>query len=370
MGETAIEWTDVTWNPVRGCSRVSEGCRNCYAERVAARFSGPGHPYEGLARIVTKERVLRRDMQGGGVELRKVTDRGPRWTGEVRLVPERLADPLRWRKPKKIFVNSMSDLFHERLSNGEIAAVFGVMAVASKHTFQVLTKRPTRMLDWFAWAGSQSSEAGPRYHGAALTCGRRAFDMLEWDPRLNDEDGFRTWPLPNVWIGVSAENQDTAHERIPLLLQAPAAVRFVSYEPALGPVDLAAYLHRGQHLVCPKCLFATNRDTETACPNDGSVLGDDIAIDWVIAGCESGPNARPAQVDWFRSVRDQCKATEVPFFLKQASKHFVPAIDGYPMVDGWRPTKGPITAGSGSKSKGDIISLPYLDGVQHKEFPR
>jgi protein gp37 len=321
---------------------------------MAHRFSGPGMPYEGLARM---------------------TSTGPRWTGEVRLVPERLADPLRWRKARRVFVNSMSDLFHEKLSDEEIAAVFGVMAAASKHTFQVLTKRPERMLDWFAWAGSQSSEAGPRYHGAALTCARRAFDVLEWDPRLNREDDFRTWPLPNVWLGVSVENQDTADERIPLLLQAPAAVRFVSYEPALGPVDFDI----------PRCGRRNHEDDWTvaddgtpwcnACDSErsfGHWLGVD-RLNWIVMGCESGPGARPAEVEWFRSARDQCKAEGVAFFLKQAipidGQYMIPTepTPGRPKIDGLLPI---IDEGPGSKRTGKVISLPYLDGVQYKEFPR
>lgn len=122
-----IAWTDETWNAVRGCSVVSSACKFCYAARQAARFSGKGQPYEGLARM---------------------TDAGPRWTGEVRLVPEHLADPVRWKRPRRIFVNSMSDLFHEKLDDLDIARVFGAMALAQHHTFQILTKRPERMLRW------------------------------------------------------------------------------------------------------------------------------------------------------------------------------------------------------------------------------
>ena len=213
-----IAWTDESWNPVRGCSRVSEGCRNCYAETMAARFSGVGQPYEGLA---------------------KMTPSGPRWTGEVRLVSEHLADPLRWKRPRRVFVNSMSDLFHEKLPDEVIAAVFGIMSAASEHTFQVLTKRAARMVEWFKWA---ASEAARRAHiDAAHFCTKLAAEEL----RESGETKIRgiqagRWPLPNVWIGVSVEDQATADERIPLLLQCPAAVRWVSYEPALGPVDFRA----------------------------------------------------------------------------------------------------------------------------------
>ena len=198
--DSKIEWTDATWNPIRGCSRVSEGCRHCYAERVAARFSGPGQPYEGLVRI------------SNTLDGRKPTG----WNGTVRMVAEHLADPLRWKKPRRIFVNSMSDLFHERLTNEQIAAVFGVMAAAGSHTFQVLTKRAARMREWFAWAGDHGAS------GARSACRASAALYLG---ALPEPPGADTWPLPNVWLGVSAENQAAADERIPDLLATPAAVR-------------------------------------------------------------------------------------------------------------------------------------------------
>ncbi len=137
---TKIEWTDATWNPVRGCSRVSPGCQHCYAERMARRSDRPGGAYEGLT-------VLAHD--------------GPRWNGKVRLVPEKLDEPLRWRKPRMVFVNSMSDLFHEDIPNEFIAAVFGVMAASPQHTFQVLTKRAERMRDWFQWVKQEAGDCNP-----------------------------------------------------------------------------------------------------------------------------------------------------------------------------------------------------------------
>ena len=233
---TKIEWTEATWNPVRGCSIVSEGCRNCYAMRMAHRSNRPGGAYEGLTRIGAH---------------------GPTWTGDVRVVREMLDYPLKLRKPHRIFVNSMSDLFHESLDEIAIGEVFGTMAVAEQHTFQVLTKRPGRMK-------------------AILETARVCFDYHE--------------PLANVWLGVSAEDQKTADERIPLLMETPAAVRWVSAEPLLGPIDL-----------------------ESVPSMEGS-------IDWVVVGGESGPGARPMHPDWARSLRDQCKAAGVPFFFKQWGK--------------------------------------------------
>ncbi len=263
---TSIEWTDRSWNPVRGCTRVSEGCRNCYAERLASRFSGPGLAFEGFA---------------------KRTQSGGRWSGRVALIRHKLAEPLSWRKQHLVFVNSMSDLFHEDLDFHEIAAVFGVMSGSPRQTFQVLTKRPGRMLDFFRWLRWQASDDPSRF------CQWQAADAGAPPDRQND-----IWPLPNVWLGVSVEDQATADERIPLLLQAPATLRFVSYEPALGPVEFGKYL--------------AEPDGET-CYHSGKGRG----IDWIIAGGESGPGARPPHPDWFRAARDQCYCFRVPFFFKQ-----------------------------------------------------
>lgn len=336
--DTGISWTNSTWNPIRGCTRVSEGCRHCYAERVAARFSGPGQPYEGLA--VRKLRVISDDDQR--VEAR--------WTGDVRFVAEHLADPLKWKKPRRIFVNSMSDLFHESLTNEQIAAVFGVMAAAGRHTFQVLTKRARRMREWFAWAGddglvwSRLVEAIRKTHRPRPSVERLVTTSL--DSRL------LAWPLPNVWLGVSAENQAAADERIPELLRTPAAVRWLSCEPLLGVIDLRRWFplvfHRGIHGNADGSAFKI--------PAEGGGRG----LDWIVAGCESGPGARPADVEWFRELRDQCATAGVAFFLKQAARRFGEWTD-------WKDVIGP---GPGSKQKaGGVIELPYLDGVQHAAFP-
>ncbi len=293
---SAIQWTDETWNPVRGCTRVSEGCRNCYAERRAARFSGPKMPFEGFAESTTG---------------------GPRWTGAVKLIPEKLEEPLHWRKPRRVFVNSMSDLFHERLTNEEIAAVLGVMAACPHLTFQVLTKRPERMLEWFEWLEQEHS-------GGAVTRGRKISLAIHRAIRGRAPGGARVenscnenWPLQNVWLGVSVEDQATADERIPLLLQTPAAVHFVSYEPALGPVDFSA-----------RWLFnsAIRRAVAHAIRGDSKAAENDVddffkgrgaRVDWLIYGGESGPRARPNDLAWARSARDQCDMAGVKFFMKQ-----------------------------------------------------
>jgi protein gp37 len=360
---TAISWTDATWNPVRGCSRVSEGCRHCYAERVAARFSGPGQPYEGLATMKRHEVKVGASLTqrpDGTIDQRSTfkTVSDARWTGVVRLVPEHLADPLRWRKPRRIFVNSMSDLFHESLTNEQIAAVFGVMAACPQHTFQILTKRAKRMREWFEWAekhgdGYDLIRVAPN---ALLTCAWEACSGDAWgDIEPPDELGCvpstdvfgNAWPMPNAWLGVSVENQAAADERIPELLATPAAVRFLSCEPLLSGLYLTPYL-----------AGIATRGTISA---DGSLHErPHPPLDWVIAGCESGPGARPCDVAWLRSLRDQCAAAGVPFFLKQAREEMERAGGD----------EFQIAAGPGSKRKaGGVIELPYLDGVQHASFP-
>jgi protein gp37 len=247
---------------------VSEGCRNCYAERQAARFSGEGRPFYGFAEV-----GVRVDAYGD-------ESRWPRWTGNVSLIEDKVEEPLRWRKPSRVFVNSMSDLFHEDLPDEAIDRVFAVMSAARDQTFQVLTKRPQRML---------------RY----LTTPNR--DEAIWDaaPGLPDPFLQRDWrdvmrhlPLPNVWLGVSVENQKTADERIPLLVNTPAAVRFISAEPLLGPIGIAPWL------------------IECDC-------NDSPALDWVIVGGESGPNSRPCDVAWIRLIVLECALSRTPVFVKQ-----------------------------------------------------
>lgn len=260
MANTKIEWADVVWNPIRGCSRVSRGCERCYAERQAHRFSGEGMPYEGLTRM---------------------TEHGPVWTGKIKLVPELLDQPLHWKKPRRIFVNSMSDLFHEAVPDEFLDQVFAVMATAKKHTFQVLTKRPERMLKYFQEPARPDMVYWAAYKFGYLgaMCGGTKAPI----------------PVPNVQLGVSVEDQETADERIPLLLQTPAAVRFISAEPLLGPIDL---------LKMPQ-------------------------LDWVIVGGESGPRARQMQEGWARNLMLQCKAAGVTFFMKQGSQANWPDFNNF-----------------------------------------
>lgn len=266
MAETSsIEWTDATWNPITGCTLVSEGCRHCYAATLAATRLRNHPSRAGLARLNAAGEA--------------------KFTGEVRFNEQWLEDPIRWRRPRRIFVCAHGDLFHEAVPDAWIDRVFYAMASAKHHIFQILTKRPER-------AGQYLLENfGPTRRG------------LMPKPR----------PLANVWIGTSVEDQAAADDRIPHLLAAPAAVRFLSAEPLLRAMDLSAYLW-GRSKPCVEC----PKDAYCGCgflPR--GAVPNEPAIDWVIVGGESGPGARPMHPDWARSLRDQCAAAGVPFFHKQ-----------------------------------------------------
>lgn len=278
-GPSSIEWTDASWNPVRGCVKISPGCKHCYAETFAERWRGvPGHAYE----------------------------RG----FDPRFAPDQLDAPLRWRKPRRVFVNSMSDLFLEEFTNEEIASVYGVMAACPQHTFQVLTKRAERVRSLLGLMVTGRATKWGRFTGNPLPDIPWMQEQIFYDDvrRSGISAGTRVsvWPLPNVHLGVSVEDRKHGVPRIEHLRHTPAAVRFLSIEPLLediGTIDLTS-------------------------------------IGWVIAGCESGPKARPMEDDWVRSVRDQCVAAHVPFFFKQRK-------------EGRR-----------------VVSLPMLDGRRWAEFPR
>jgi len=264
MGDdSAIEWTDATWSPVVGCSRVSAGCQHCYAEVLAYRLAAMGQAkYQGLTHKVGNE---------------------TRWTGEVRFVEEALSLPLRWKRPRRIFVNSMSDLFHEKVADEWIDRIFAVMALCPQHVFQVLTKRPERMRAYVT-SVIEDRIRFTRWAAVGADVARTVNRECEAPPR---------WPLPNVHLGVSVENQETFDERVELLGRTPAALRFLSMEPLLEEID---------------CGNAFDD------PPDDSPYG---SIGWVIVGGESGPGARPMHPAWARSIRDQCAAAAVPYFFKQ-----------------------------------------------------
>lgn len=278
--KTNIEWTDVTWNPIAGCSIVSPGCTNCYAmRRVAPRLSGnPATPH-----------------YHGTVQNSKA---GPVWTGKIGIASDDvLTKPLRRKKPTMYFVNSTSDLFHENVPDEVIDRIFAVMALCPQHTFQVLTKRSARMRAYMDKACGRIADtvmALRREHG--IERGNACAPLPHVPP------GRVWWPLPNIWLGVSVEDQTRADERIPDLLATPAAVRFISAEPLLGPLDLW-----GAKYPAPGGGFAGAISTWQK----------DRRLDWVIVGGESGNGARPMHPDWARQIRDQCAAAGVPFFFKQ-----------------------------------------------------
>ncbi len=293
MAETKIEWADRVWNPIAGCSIVSPGCTNCYAMRMADRLERMGQPkYLGLT---------------------QPSKAGPVWTGKIAVDDKALLAPLSWRKPARVFVNSMSDLFHPAVADEVIDRIFTVMALAPHLTFLVLTKRPDRMRNYVA-AIVDTFHASPdsmneRFGDlcvdiTASPCAAGAFEDIDW-------------PLPNVWLGVSVERQAEADARIPDLLATPAAVRFISAEPLLGQIDLTRIddgLHDGVRQTF-------NALTGMAHDGEQSITGifgqPDPKIDWVIAGFESGPRARPGHPDLVRSLRDQCASAGTAFFFKQ-----------------------------------------------------
>ena len=338
---TNIEWVQNpdgskghVWNPVTGCTKVSAGCVNCYAEAVMDRF-GKG---------------------------RKFTD--------VRCHPERLDAPLRRKKPTRIFVNSMSDLWHPDVPDEFIIRVFDVFRGCEVteyergggfHTFMVLTKRPERMRDFcqrLRWDGNE---------------GRMWLADSADDIHYRVMGGRGCTGLRHVWLGVSVENQQTADERIPHLLNTPAAVRFVSYEPAIGPVDLFRFLQAG---VCTTCegggevagnpLADDGLDSCPDCRSTGEDM-DNPGLDWVIAGGESGPGARPMHPDWARSVRDQCQAAGVPLFFKQWGEWLGTYPDqqkpgGNVQCHEWN---GGVCAWRVGKAKAGHL----LDGKEYREWP-
>lgn len=288
--QSGISWTDATWNPVTGCTPVSPGCAKCYAMRMTRRLEGIGQSkYAGLTN-------------------------GKHFNGTVRCHDDLLDVPLRWRKPRMVFVCSMSDLFHESVPFKFIDAVFAVMALSPRHTFQVLTKRPERMAEYMTrrevLPGSFSRKAGAKYK---TPCDRGYYIAREIAPEHPTE---LVWPLPNVWLGTSAEDQQRFDERVEHLQHCPAAVRFVSLEPLLGPIDL-------KRMDCSAWETTTivdvlrnqiveDSELDTPCEGDGN-------IDWVIVGGESGPGYRRMNHEWLRRIVDDCAAAHVPVFVKQDS---------------------------------------------------
>lgn len=299
--KTGIEWTDATWNPTTGCVKVSSGCKHCYAERDWAR-------------------LVHLPAYAG----RSFTD--------VACHPDRLSQPLRWQKPRMIFVNSMSDLFHESIPDEFIERVLTTTIHAQQHIFQILTKRPERMRDV----------------------------MQRW----TDMNGRAQ---RNLWLGVSVENQEAADERIPLLIKTPAAVRWISAEPLLGAIDLTNCEHPNYSI---RADYLRGIDSRTGV--------DSGTVDWVVVGGESGVKARPMHPRWARDLRDQCAAAGVPFLFKQhgewihdddidncglRSPEIADAGQYFNTFD-W-PHENTESYRVGKKAAGRL-----LDGVQHDGYPQ
>jgi protein gp37 len=270
---TKIEWADATVNAINGCSITSPGCSHCYAMRLAGT------------------RMRDHPSRRGLTDQAKT---GPVWNGTVRLHEPALLQPLHWKAPRRIFWNAHGDTFHESVPDAWIDQVFAVCALTPQHTHMILTKRSARMREWFE-----------RYDGAHDdNCADKVanvVDLIAWpSARREALDRLAYWPLPNVWLGVSIEDQQRANERIPDLLATPAAIRFISAEPLLGPVDID----------CPDVDWMAQ-------PEGNGIVGDRLKIDWVIAGGESGPGARPMHPAWARALRDQCARADIAFHFKQ-----------------------------------------------------
>lgn len=324
-----IEWTDRTWNPVIGCTPVSPGCLNCYAAAMARRLEAMGKA-DYAPREVEAVMGTPYDPHTPAKTLRIAEVRGGRavFTGEVRTLAHRLTEPMKWRKPCRVFVNSMSDLFHEAVPFEFIDRVFAVMRVARQHTYQILTKRPDRMAEYLRQRPSGWMFDYPKGHALE----GKGFVPVEW-------------PLPNVWLGTSVEDQKAADERIPHLLRCPARVRFLSCEPLLGPVDFSAFFG-GPYVGSPGDKVHDNYN---------------LGINWVIVGGESGPRSRPCEVGWVRSIVRQCKDASVPCFVKQLGANVV----GDPPVP---PVRNEAT-GSTTYTVQEVFEVNDRKGGNPSEWP-
>ncbi|MEP9389615.1 phage Gp37/Gp68 family protein [Mesorhizobium sp. KR9-304] len=373
---TTIEWTHrpgaggETWNPLAGCTILTPGCTNCYAMKMAARIEA----INAAAGRETHYAGTTRKVKGKAI-----------WTGKVALAPEHiLTAPLRWKSPRTVFVNSMSDLFHEDVPDEWIDRVFAVMALCPQHTFQVLTKRSARMRAYLSAA---------RAHPVGLAALELTLASMTRDPNSKVGEGIvlqgdiahlQVWPLSNAWLGVSAEDQRRADERIPDLLATPAAIRFVSAEPLLGPIDFGFGVHHHPDNVdSPELQTLVRTARSHLAQESGTAI-----LDWVIVGGESGQGARPMHPAWALSIRDQCAAAGVPFFFKQWGEHlggygndhgdgvwFTPSsderegrwlrtTDSFDWFDPLEAPDGPMHLRTGKKRAGRL-----LDGVEHNSFP-
>ena len=304
MTKSTIEWTNDTWNPLLGCSKVSAGCSRCYAVGHVQRMAGNPN-----ATIHAANAGLTARHRNGQLD----------WTGTIRLLPERLDQPLHWAKPRRVFANSLSDLFHPDVPDDFIAHVWAVMALTPQHTYQILTKRPERI---------EPILSTPRFYSQVLIA---AQGLRTRFPRKGLGDipisNPATHLLENVWIGTSCEDQAAADARVPHLLATPAAVRFLSCEPLLGPIDLEPWLWT----------VAYHDDGQGDVAPEQEPSG---AISWCIVGGESGPGARPLQADWLNGLVERCIEADVPLFVKQTGSAWA-REHGYTDRKGGSPEEWP-----------------------------
>ncbi len=288
MSDSKIEWTDKTWNPITGCSKISPGCKNCYAERMAKRLAGR-YGYD-------KDDPFK-----------------------VTFHPNKLSEPLKWKRPSKIFVCSMGDLFHNDVPFDKIAAIFGVMAFCQSQTFMILTKRPERMLEFFSFPhrGEYQSNLNWWMNEACLYLPMESTRGIRRRPKPQN------LPLPNVWLGVTAENQEQADKRIPILLQIPAAVRFVSVEPMLGPINLK--ILKQEPINYGGDVIDSLEGIIYGCPPHISSEHRGRKLNWVICGAETGPGKRHMELQWAIDLHEQCEKAGVPYFFKKDSNGKFPA---------------------------------------------
>mgnify|MGYP001571291976 CR=1 FL=1 len=331
MGDkTRISWADATWNPVVGCARISEGCKNCYALKLQnRRYKANTKQAVAFAGLLEQGERKLRSYEGWADNVRRVGSPPGGWAArarelgvrmplpaqydqpfsQVQLLPDRLDQPLHWRNPRRIFVCSMSDLFHEAVPDEFIDQVFARMRATRQHTFLVLTKRPERMRGYIGTAAGETSMRVR--HMFPSTLPKHWYHADNW-----------RWPLSNVHLGVSVENQHWADIRTPILLDIPAAKRFVSVEPMLEAINL----RRALWGICPV------HDGPSLSCNHGQCPAT-TRIDAVICGGESGPGYRPMDPAWARDLREQCRAAGVSFFMKQRAALRPGVPMGDPILD-------------------------------------